>query len=116
MSASEPTSLPRSQTWIAITLSPALHHRDVLGRHAIVGRSPPPHRAGDAVVPALVDRLPHHPSLCLETIWRATGAPFAVVSGTMIVLSITGRRFNTLQWALEHTQGAEHAAAASAHR
>src|SRR3954465_5221485 len=34
--------------------------------NAIVGRLAAGHNAGDAFVPALVVRVPHHPAVCLE--------------------------------------------------
>jgi len=71
--------------------------------NAIVGRSRRAYSAGNAVVPALVDRLSHHPSVRVATSQRDWSAIRA--GRHMIVLSIVGiGGFNTVQyWALEYT-------------
>src|SRR3981189_1018824 len=75
MSACEPTSAAPAGNWIANQPYLLLNITAMCwAGNAIVGRlaraRPPPrgpHRAGDAVIPALVACVPDHPAVCLET-------------------------------------------------
>jgi drug/metabolite transporter (DMT)-like permease len=107
MSASEPTSLPRSQTWIANQPYLLLCITAVCwAGNAIVGRL-----AAGHIAPVTLSFLRWSIAflIILPFAWKHLARDWGAIRGrlgTMIVLSITGvAAFNTLQyWALEHTQ------------
>jgi len=107
MSASEPTSLPRSQTWIANQPYLLLCITAMCwAGNAIVGRL-----AAGHIAPVTLSFLRWSIAffIILPFAWKHLARDWGAIRGrlgTMIVLSITGvAAFNTLQyWALEHTQ------------